>query len=206
MTRAQRRALWIAGTALAVVAVAVTPGGAIVAAGVAKVVDAIKARGRRPFLEQVGAEVRRELEELRPDLSPDDRARVAAIVAAQAGLETSDGRTVAWREGWNFGNVTAGSSWHGPVVEGGDTEPDAAGVYVPIVQRFRKYGSIREAVGDFFRLLSWTRYVAARDALMRGDADGYAAALRAGGYFTAPLEDYRGGIAARLPTALEALA
>lgn len=206
MKRAHRRALWLAGAAVAVVAVALTPGGTLIAAGVAKVIEAVKARGRRPFLAQVGREVARQLEELRPDLSAEKRTRAAAIVAAMAGHETGDGRTVAWREGWNFGNVTAGSTWTGPVIVGPDTEPNASGAYVPITQRFRKYGSLAEAASDLITLLSFTRYLAARDALFRGDAEGYAAALRAGGYFTAPLDAYAKGIAARLGTAAEVLA
>jgi hypothetical protein len=155
-------------------------------------------KSRAEFLRLIEAEVRRQLEELRPDLSPEARARAARIVAAQAALESGYGATKAFREGFNFGNVSAGSSWKGPTIAGGDLEYDAAGKAKKITQAWRKYPSLAAAVSDFFTLLSWSRYQRARDALLRGDADAYAAELRRGGYFTAPLAEYQAGVASAL--------
>src|SRR6266542_3887183 len=95
--RRPTRGEWIAlGVAVGVVAVVVTPGGTLIAAAVAKGIDMLKARGRRAFMAQVGGEVARQLEELRPDLDPVARREAAAIVAAQASVETNDGKTPAW--------------------------------------------------------------------------------------------------------------
>jgi hypothetical protein len=155
------------------------------------------ARGRKEVHDQVAAEVERQLAELRPDLSDDARGQAGNILGAQAVLETGGGRTIAWRQGWNFGNVTAGASWTGDVVQGGDTEPDASGAYVPITQRFRKYASLADAVTDFLTVvLNWRRErdAGAAELLYAGDADGYVAALRQAGYFTAPLTEYQAGV------------
>jgi flagellum-specific peptidoglycan hydrolase FlgJ len=124
----------------------------------------------------------------RPDLSFEARS----VVVGQAVLETNGGRTPAWRRGFNFGNITAGSSWDGPVIRGGDLEyPAGGGDPKSIVQAFRAYASLPDAIGDFFRLLTWSRYTRALQEL-QGDADpvAYATALRAGNYFTAPLAEY----------------
>lgn len=164
----------------------------VLAAGGGAVV--VVAKSRSEFLKLISDEVRRQLAELRPDLSDDARATVGRIVAAQAALESGYGKTQAFREGWNFGNLSAGSSWKGPTIAGGDLEYDAAGNVKSIRQAWRKYGSLAEAVSDYFALLSFTRYRGARDALMRGDADGFAAKLREGGYFTAPLAHYQAGL------------
>jgi flagellum-specific peptidoglycan hydrolase FlgJ len=180
--------MWLVGLLIILVAV---PGGALVV---------VVQLDRKRFYNLIRDEVARQLSDLRPDLDDAARTKAAEIVAAQAALETNWGSTPAWKQGWNFGNITAGSSWTGPVVEGGDTEPNAAGVYVPITQRFRKYGSLAEAVSNYFTLLSWPGYQPARDALFRGDANGFAAQLRQGGYYTAPLADYQGGIASALRT------
>lgn len=169
------------------------------------------ALGRASFLRLVRDELARQLEELRPDLSDAERKRAGEIVAAQAALETGYGKTPAWLQGWNFGNVTAGSSWVGPVVQAGDREPDRNDrdgdgdreELVPISARFRKYESLAAATSDFLRLLMWTRYRPALEALVAGDAAGYVAKLRAGGYFTAPLDGYRAGVLAALELAEE---
>lgn len=157
-----------------------------------------KTRGE--FLRLIENEARRQLGVLRPDLTDVQRTRAARILAAQAALESGYGSTRQWREGFNFGNVSKGS-WTGPTLAGGDTEYDAAGNVKKITQAWRKYGSLAEAVSDFFKLLSWSRYVPARDALMRGDANGFAEKLRAGGYYTAPLAEYQAGIRSAISAA-----
>lgn len=153
----------------------------------------------------VGKAVRRVLDDTHRELTPDQRDTVAAIVAAQAGYETGHGVAPAWLKGNNFGNVTAGASWAGPVVEGGDKEYDTEGNVRSIVQRFRAYATVDDAARDFLALLSWNRYRPARDALFRGDSTGYVAALRAGGYFTAPLDSYTRAVNNNLAAAASAV-
>ncbi len=178
------------------------------AAVIPRVVAALRAAfGRGPTFRQVRDEFLRQLAELRPDLTADAQVRAAGVVGAQAVLETGGGVAVAWREGWNFGNVRKGS-WTGPVVYGGDKKPDGKGGYVAESGvAFRRYETLAEAVSDFIRLLGWPRYRAARERLFAGDADGYVRALRdddprtsqlEGGYFTAPLAEYQAGVAAAL--------
>ncbi len=184
-----KRWLWLA---LIVLAVVLLPGGAIVAVVVVK--------SRSDFLRLIAAEVARQLEELRPDLSQETRQQVGRIVAAQAALESGYGSTKAFKEGWNFGNISKGA-WTGPVIAGGDLEYDAAGNVKGIQQLWRKYDSLAAAVSDFLTLLSWSRYRPARDRLFALDADGYAEQLRAGGYFTAPLAEYQRAIRGALAEA-----
>lgn len=153
------------------------------------------ARGRREVFEQVAQEVTRQLSELAPHLTAEQAQRAGEILGAQAVHETGGGVTIAWREGWNWGNVTAGSAqlWPGPVVEGPDTEYDAQGNVRNIGQRFRRYESLSHAVTDFLTsVLNWRREVqaGARTALYAGDAEGYARALSAAGYYTAPVDSY----------------
>lgn len=184
-----RRALILSAIVAALVLLG---GGATV--GVVTVVR----RKRSGFLAELADEVARQLSELRPDLTEAARARAAQIVAALGALESGYGTTNAYRQGFNFGNVSAGSSWAGPVIGGGDLEYDSNGKVKRITQSWRAYGSLAEAVSDWLRLISWSRYRAARDALMLGDADGFAAGLRAGGYFTAPLAEYQAGLRSAL--------
>jgi hypothetical protein len=67
------------------------------------------------------------------------------------------------------------------------------GVRVRTRAHFRAYGSLEEGAGDFLSLLH-RRYPAAVAAAERGDPDGYARALREGGYFTAPEAHYANGL------------
>lgn len=187
---------------LVVLVLAVLSGGAVVAT---KLITA--ARGRRAVFDQVRAEVERQVAPLLASRDPAKAGRVARIVAAQAVVETGGGVTPAWQQGWNFGNVTAGSSWTGPVVGGGDKEYRPDGSVVTIQQRFRKYPDLAAAVTDFFRVLNWPRYRAAKDALFAENVALYAERLRnddpttaqvEGGYYTAPLAEYRAGILSTL--------
>jgi hypothetical protein len=193
---------------LAIVLIALVPGGAAV------VVVAVS-RSRAEFLRLIAGEVARQLEELRPDLTAEQRLEAARILAAQAALESGYGKTRAFREGFNFGNVSAGASWAGPVILGGDLEYSVGGEVKRITQRWRKYGSLAEAVSDFFLLLSWSRYRPARAALFAGDAAAYAARLRnddpstatiEGGYYTAPLAEYQAGLSSALTASRKAVA
>lgn len=171
---------------------------------------------RSQFLALVGREVKRQLDELRPDLTEAQRVEAAAIVAAQAAHETGFGSTIAWRQGWNFGNLTAGPSsmWRGAVTLGGDLEYTKDGKIIKITQRFRRYASLGDATSDYLLFLNWPRYRPARDALMRGDAVAFAEKLRnddpatvqiEGGYYTAPSASYVAAISNYLPDARKAI-
>lgn len=177
-----KRAWFIVAVILAVVLV---PGGAVVG-----VVAVVRSRKRQDFLDRIAAEVVRHLDELRQDLSPERREVAGRIVAAQAAHETGYGATIGWREGFNFSNLTAGPYWTGAVTAGPDTEPDGQGGWRNISQAFRRYDSLADAVSDYFRALNWTAYRPARDRLMAGDLDGFARALREGGWYTADLGSY----------------
>ena len=163
---------------------------------------------RQGFLRAIGQEVARQLSELRPDLTDEQRNEAGAIIAAQAAFETGYGATIAWRQGWNFGNVTAGSSWTGEIVPGPDTEYDAAGNVTNITQAFRKYPDLPAAVSDYLvGVLDWKREKAAgsMEALLSGDAGAYVQSLASAGYFTLPVDQYLAGVNAALPGAEEAI-
>jgi flagellum-specific peptidoglycan hydrolase FlgJ len=122
-----------------------------------------------------------------PHLSP----AAQQLVIAHAALESGWGKSTPAKLGYNLFNVTRTKSDTRPVIESGDLECDAAGACRPITQRFAKYESVGEALADYFRLLSGTRYRAALGRLEAGDAAGFVAELRAGGYFTLPLAEYQ---------------
>lgn len=126
------------------------------------------------------------------------------IVIAQGALESGWGKSLVSRSGFNHWNLTAGKSWRGPVIGGGDLEyPPDGGPPVRIRQRFRRYGSHHEAVVDYFAFLrGFRRYARALDALLLGKDGEFLTWLRnddpataevEGGFFTAPLADYRLG-------------
>lgn len=167
-------------------------------------------KSRADFLKLIVAEVRRQLEELRPDLSDAQRLQAARILAAQAALESGYGASEAFKRGWNFGNIAKGTGWTGPTIPGGDLEYSKDGKVTKIRQEWRQYATLGDAVSDYFRLLNFPRYRAARDALLRGDVDAFALRLRdddpataqlEGGYYTAPLAQYTAGLKAALAAA-----
>lgn len=123
------------------------------------------------------------------------------ILLAQAAYETGWGRTAA-ASGRNWFNLTAGSSWRGPIVPGPDTEPDGRGGWRNITQAWRAYAEDTGAVADLYdNWLTWPAYQAAKRPLLMGDLAGYLAALRAGGYFTQDLTTYTTNVAAVRATA-----
>ena len=138
------------------------------------------------------------------------------LVIAQGAYESGWGKSAPAARGFNDWNLTAGSSWKGGVLNGGDTE-FVAGVVAPrkIVQRFRQYDSTAASIIDFFRFLSTPRYADALAKLNAGDA-GFVAELGAfkygadgktavpawpagvvkGGFYTLPIEKYVRGFTA----------
>ena len=126
-------------------------------------------------------------------------ARTQILIIAHAAMESGWGVTTQARRAFNYFNVSAGSSWKGPVQEGGDLEYTADGQCKRITQKWRCYGDCKEAVADYIRLLQLPRYLPAYAALMDGDAARFIEWLgpdRAhhkppfGGYFTLPTMTY----------------
>jgi hypothetical protein len=107
------------------------------------------------------------------------------MLAAHSDLETG-----AWRSMWNWnaGNVTSSTS--SPhyvlkrVLEYVDGEP------VKMDVTFRSYDDARAGFRSFVSLVR-RRYPRAWALLGSRDSDAYAAALKAGGYYSAPLARYQ---------------
>lgn len=125
------------------------------------------------------------------------------LIVSHWAFESGWGNGAAFRKGWNGANITAGSKWRGATWEqpNADDEFAADGTVKRITQKWRVYGSLNEAVRDYWSFLGSPAYLPARDAAERTnglDSDAFAAALRAGGYFTAPLAKYQNGLRATL--------
>ena len=103
----------------------------------------------------------------------------ASIAIAQAALETGWGRSV---KGNNFFGVKAGSSWNGPTTNFA-THEVINGQRVGMTDRFRAFGSVRESVDNYGKLLAGNaryRHVIGADAHDAADA------LQRAGYATDP--------------------
>lgn len=128
-------------------------------------------------------------------LAPETRL----IVLAHAGVETALGTAGTAPQGNNFWNISAGSQWAGPVVLGGDQEPDGSGGWKNIVQRWRSYVNPLEGAKDYLKFLSRstpvsskyaTSYAEAWARALEGDVAGFVYTLRDAGYFTADPAKY----------------
>ena len=112
----------------------------------------------------------------------------AALLLAQAGLETGWGRsqprTADGATSHNLFGIKAGSRWAGGVAVASTTE-HVQGRAVRTTERFRAYGSDAESFQDFARLLRDNpRYSAALANAQ--DPQTYAASLQRAGYATDP--------------------
>lgn len=135
-------------------------------------------------------------------------AQAWPLILAHAAYESGWGRTRQAMRARNHFNISAGASWRGPTIEGGDTEyRPGSSTPARIVQQWRVYASDREAIGDYLTLLGARRYRPAREALWAGDAEAFVRALgpdRAhesppvGGYYTLPTAEYLTGFLAAL--------
>lgn len=126
------------------------------------------------------------------------------IVLAHAGVETALGTAGTAPSGNNFWNISAGtttkpsSSWTGPVVLGGDQEPDGQGGWKNIVQRWRAYADAMEGARDYLAFLSRSTpipgfkksYADAWNKALAGDVIGFVYTLRDAGYYTADASKY----------------
>ncbi len=112
----------------------------------------------------------------------------AHFMVAQAALETgwgkSEPRTADGRPTYNLFGIKAGRSWSGPVAEAVSSEY-VDGAMQKQVERFRAYGSYKEAFNDYARLLvSNPRYA---NVVGSQDATTFARGLQQAGYATDPL-------------------
>jgi flagellar protein FlgJ len=107
------------------------------------------------------------------------------VLTAHVSHETARGERMF---NHNFGGIKA-TGGPGAVARYATRELDAAGGEHHLVDGFRAYGSLAEGAADYVATMR-ERFGAALPAAARGDADGFAAALKQRGYFTAHLEDY----------------
>lgn len=162
--------------------------------GVATVVVMAIGKAKQDFLKAVKDSARRYLDSNYSDWSTSQREKAASIIASQAALESGYGGTKAYKLGFNFGNMSKGS-WKGETIPGGDLEYDAQGNVKKIAQEWRKYGSLDEAMTDFFRWCKQWKDGSVIAALKSGNPNNFAYALREKKYYTAPLAEYQAGIA-----------
>jgi len=121
------------------------------------------------------------------ELGVDPRALIA-----QAALETGWGRSQPGGDSHNLFGIKAGAHWNGASVQA-NTEEFDAGVASRDVASFRAYGSPRESVEDYVRLIRDNpRYAGAMNT--GNDVQAFGNALQRGGYATDP--DYARKLAA----------
>ena len=103
---------------------------------------------------------------------------------AQAALETGWGRSQPGGDSHNLFGIKAGANWNGASVQA-NTEEFDAGVASRDVASFRAYGSPRESVEDYVRLIRDNpRYAGAMNT--GNDVQAFGNALQRGGYATDP--------------------
>ena len=148
----------------------------------------------KPTAEATPAEREQFISELLPhaneaarELGVDPRALIA-----QAALETGWGRSQPGGDSHNLFGIKAGTHWNGASVQANTQEFDA-GIATRDVASFRAYGSPRESVDDYVRLIRDNpRYAGAMNT--GSDVQAFASALQRGGYATDP--DYARKLAA----------
>jgi flagellum-specific peptidoglycan hydrolase FlgJ len=116
------------------------------------------------------------------------------VLLAQCGLETEHGVECIQ---WNIGNA----KWSGT----GDFCEYPTDEYINGVKtllsppdpgcRFQAYASLEDGVADYLRGM-WKRWTKAWPSVIAGDPAGFAAGLKAQGYYTAPVEEYAAGVEA----------
>jgi flagellar protein FlgJ len=103
---------------------------------------------------------------------------------AQAALETGWGHSKPGADSHNLFGIKAGAGWDGARVQA-NTEEFDGGVATRVDAQFRAYGSPRESVEDYVRLIRDNpRYTAALNT--GSDVQAFASALQRGGYATDP--------------------
>ena len=148
----------------------------------------------KPTIEVAPGEREQFISELLPhaneaarELGVDPRALIA-----QAALETGWGRSQPGGDSHNLFGIKAGAHWNGASVQANTQEFDS-GVASRVDASFRAYGSPRESVEDYVRLIRDNpRYASAMNT--GSDVQAFASALQRGGYATDP--DYARKLAA----------
>jgi flagellar protein FlgJ len=108
----------------------------------------------------------------------------AHSLIAQAALETGWGRSQPGGSSHNLFGIKAGSGWRGESVQA-NTEEFASGVASRVDANFRAYGSSRESVEDYVRVIRDNpRYAGVLNT--GSDVEAFANALQRGGYATDP--------------------
>jgi flagellar protein FlgJ len=103
---------------------------------------------------------------------------------AQAALETGWGRSQPGGDSHNLFGIKAGANWNGASVQA-NTEEFAGETAGRVDANFRAYGSARESVEDYVRLIRDNpRYAGALNT--GSDVQAFATALQRGGYATDP--------------------
>lgn len=130
------------------------------------------------------------VQRLLPEAQAAERATgvPARFILGQAALESGWGkreiRNADGSNSFNLFGIKAGASWRGASTDTLTTEY-ANGVARKQVEKFRAYGSYREAFEDYARLLTQNpRY--AEVLRQGGDAAGFAASMQRAGYATDP--------------------
>lgn len=138
----------------------------------------------------------------------------ALIATAMGVLESGHGTTKQYLSGFNAFNITdlppskenpLGGYWAahgGKTVSGGDLEY-SSGVKKKIVQLWRQYSSLDEAVDDYVSFLTVQnggRYKRAYAALQTSDTYSFVHELYSAGYFTLAPDEYLSGLNGALDT------
>jgi flagellum-specific peptidoglycan hydrolase FlgJ len=117
-------------------------------------------------------------------------SRTVDVLAAQVSLETAGG---AQMFNFNFGGIKGASP--GGTTTGYMTREVLDGQSVHIQQGFRAYGSLDEGARDYVSVVR-SRFPHAFHSAAAGDLDGFAHALKAAHYYTAPEQEYAAGLRA----------
>lgn len=125
--------------------------------------------------------------------------RTRCLIIAHAALEGGWGTAFAAQKAHNLFNVATGPAWKGKTIPGPDLEYTADGKVKKITQRWRVYKHDAAAVDDYLAVMSYSRYLPARAALMDGDPESFVRLLGpdrskekppVGGYYTLPTVKY----------------
>lgn len=119
-----------------------------------------------------------------------------AILVAQAAHETADGARLP-RNNFFGHKASARAAAAGRGSANLETTEGEGAAAQRVRQNFATFNSSTESAADHLSLLQ-RNYPRAWEALLRGDADGYVAALKDGGYFTGNEDAYRSALLRRL--------
>lgn len=119
-----------------------------------------------------------------------------AILIMQSALETANWRSIHC---FNYGNSKSSLQWPHTYFRCGEYIDGRWQMFDPPhpQTRFRAFTRALEGAEHHLRVVSTGRYAAAYELALQGDREGFARGLHAAGYYTAPVEQYVRGMAAR---------